>query len=140
MRAANGEDAAALFVLVKQFPTPTPCSHETFCALLDSKLRDQRSCLIVAEHDGALVGYVSGSVRTAFHAGGTTAWVDEILVAPDARGGGVGRHLMQEFELWAASHDAVLVALATHGAVKFYERLGYTSKAGYFKKHIAPAG
>lgn len=136
VRAAAGDDEAALFRLVKQFPTPTPCSHETFRALLDTKLNDQRSCIIVAERDGALIGYVSGSVRDAFYAGGATAWVDEILVDAEARSCGVGRQLMSAFETWAARHHSVLVALATRGAATFYEHLGYASKAGYFKKYL----
>jgi GNAT superfamily N-acetyltransferase len=69
-------DASALFLLVKQFPTPTPCPETTFSLLLESKLEDPRSCVIVAEQDGVLIGYVSGSVRTAFYAAGATAWVD----------------------------------------------------------------
>ena len=105
--------------------------------LLESKLRDPRSCIIVAEQDGALIGYVSGSVRTAFYAAGATAWVDEILVVPESRSGGVGQQLMSAFETWAADNRSVLVALATRGAAKFYEKLGYESRSGYFKKYLA---
>jgi hypothetical protein len=30
----------------------------------------------------------------------------------------------------------VLIALATRGASEFYNRLGYASTAGYFKKYL----
>lgn len=112
---------------------------ERILALRDHRQR-KGSCTIVAEHDGVLIGYVSGSVRTAFYAAGATAWVDEILVAPESRSCGVGRQLMSAFETWATRNDSVLVALATRGAAKFYEHLGYVSKAGYFKKYIAGDG
>ncbi len=122
---------------MKQFPTPTPCPEATFSVLLESKLKDPRSCVLVAEQDGALIGYVSGSVRTAFYAAGATAWVDEILVVPKSRSGGIGQQLMSAFEAWAADNQSVSVALATRGAAPFYEKLGYESKAGYFKKYLA---
>lgn len=137
VRPAAAADAPALFLLVKQFPTPTPCPEDTFAVLLDSKLNDPQSCVVVAEGDGVLIGYVSGSVRTAFYAAGTTAWVDEILVVPDWRRHGVGGRLMNAFETWSADNGSVSVALATRGAAKFYEQLGYESRAGYFKKYLA---
>ena len=62
----------------------------------------------------------------AFYAGGVTAWVDEILVAPAFRGRGAGAQLMAAFESWAAQQGCVLIALATLGAAPFYEHLGYT--------------
>lgn len=40
------------------------------------------------------------------------------------------------FEDWARQRECVLVGLATSGAARFYERLGYISKAGYFKKYL----
>jgi GNAT superfamily N-acetyltransferase len=138
VRDARHGDRTSLYSLTSQFPTPTPCSHETFCTLLDSKLNDERACVIVAEHDERLIGYVSGSVRSAFYAAGATAWVDEIFVTADFRSRGVGAQLMAAFETWAVRHDAVLVALATRGAAAFYEQLGYVSKASYFKKYLTP--
>jgi GNAT superfamily N-acetyltransferase len=107
--------------------------------LLESKLTGEDACIVVAEQDGVLIGYVSGSVRTAFYAAGATAWVDEILVVPEARGHGIGSRLMSAFEAWAADHDSGSVALATRGAAKFYEGLGYESRAAYLKKYLTPS-
>ena len=39
----------------------------------------------------------------------------------------------KNFEEWAAQCDCKLVGLATASATAFYERLGYASKAGYYK-------
>ena len=136
VRAGRSEDRVSLFSLTSQFPTPTPCPYESFCALLESKLDDDSACIIVAEQDGRLIGYVSGSVRTAFYASGATAWVDEILVTPEFRRRGVGAQLMGAFEAWAERHESRQVALATRGAAAFYERLGYATSAAYFKKYL----
>jgi hypothetical protein len=43
---------------------------------------------------------------------------------------------MVAFEAWAARQRCRSVALATRGAAEFYERQGYTTTAGYFKKYL----
>lgn len=136
VRPARSEDQSSLFVLTSQFPTPTPSSREVFIRLLTAKLQDPDACVLVSDYAGELVGYVSGSARSAFYVGGMTAWVDEILVLPDRRGKGVGRSLMAAFEAWASRRHCRSVALATHGAAQFYERLGYATAAGYFKRYL----
>jgi GNAT superfamily N-acetyltransferase len=104
--------------------------------LFEATLQDPTACVIVAEQEGQLIGYVSGSARTAFYVGGTTAWVDEILVLPESRRQGVGKRLMEAFEAWAGCHGCRSVALATRSAGPFYEHLGYATTAGYFKKYL----
>ena len=137
IRPAAAPDASALFELVRTFPTATPPSSEQFSRALDAKLPDPSSCLLVAEHEGRLVGYVSGYCHATFYAGGRTASVDELLVIEPLRGMGIGRHLMDAFEQWAQDQQSVLVSLATRGATAFYEQRGYTLKAGYYKKYFA---
>lgn len=135
-RFATMNDCSALAGLVGSFPTPTAPSAQAFSAALQLKLPDPSSCLIVAEQNGELVGYVAGYAHPTFYAGGPTAWVDELLVAETCRGRGIGRQLMDAFENWARSRDSVLVSLATRGAAAFYEHLGYSSKAAYYKKYL----
>jgi GNAT superfamily N-acetyltransferase len=137
IRSAAASDRSALFELVRGFPTPTPPDSEQFSRALDAKLPDPSSCLLVAEHERRLVGYVSGYCHAALYAGGVTAWVDELLVLEPLRGTGIGRQLMDAFEQWAHDRKSVLVSLATRGAAAFYEHRGYTTKAGYFKKYFA---
>ena len=136
VRPARIEDDSALFLLTSQFPTPTPCSHDVFVGLLEAKLQYPTACVLVAEHEGTVIGYVSGSARSAFYVGGLTAWVDEILVLPELRREGIGKRLMEAFEAWASRLNCRSVALATRGAAPFYEHLGYATTAGYFKKYL----
>jgi GNAT superfamily N-acetyltransferase len=136
IRPATALDTSPLFELVRAFPSPTPPSSEQFSRALDSKLSDASACLLVAEHDSQLVGYVSGYCHSTFYAGGPTAWVDELLVIESLRRTGTGRQLMDAFEQWAKDGQSVLVSLATRGAAAFYEHRGYTSKAGYYKKYF----
>lgn len=138
VRPYQPADDAPLFDLVRAFPAPTPPEHAAFAAALRAKLADDASYLSVAEHDGALVGYISGYCHPTFYAGGYTAWVDEVLVIAPLRKRGIGRLLMEAFEGWAASRACTQVSLATRGAGPFYERLGYATNAGYFKKYLKP--
>jgi GNAT superfamily N-acetyltransferase len=137
IRSAAASDRSALFELVRAFPTPTPPDSEQFSTTLEAKLPDPSSCLLVAEQERRLVGYVSGYCHATFYAGGVAAWVDELLVLEPFRGTGVGRQLMDAFEKWANDRQSVLVSLATRGAAAFYEHRGYTSKTGYYKKYLA---
>lgn len=136
VRPYRSTDEAQLFDLVRAFPTPTPPDRAAFAAALSAKLADDDSCLAVAEHDGALVGYVAGYCHPTFYASGYTAWVDEVFVNAAFRKRGVGRQLMEAFEAWAASRECTLVSLATRAAGPFYERLGYAAAAEYFKKYL----
>ena len=136
IRPAAASDSRPLFELVRAFPTPTPPSLEQFSRALNAKLPDPFSCLFVAEHEGRLVGYVSGYAHPTFYASGPTAWVDELLVSEPLRGTGIGRQLMDAFERWAQDRRCVMVSLATRGAAAFYEHRGYSSKAGYYKRYF----
>jgi GNAT superfamily N-acetyltransferase len=59
-----------------------------------------------------------------------------VLVIAPLRKRGVGRLLMEAFEAWAVSRACTQVSLATRNAAPFYERLGYATNAGYFKKYL----
>lgn len=136
IRPAQLHDAESLFALVRTFPAPTPPDESVFMSTLRAKLPDRASYVGVADLEGRLVGYVAGYSHPTFYAGGTTAWVDELLVETDFRGQGIGRRLMEAIERWAATRDCKLVSLATSGARSFYEHLGYQTGASYYKKYL----
>ena len=138
VRRATVADEHALFALVTLFPTATPPNRETFAGALRQKLRDSDGFVAVAELGGRLVGYVAGDAHETFYAGGKVAWVDEILVAEDARRQGIGRALMAEFETWAENGRCRLIGLATRAAATFYEELGFEDSSGYFKRYLRP--
>ena len=138
VRRADFADEAPLFALVRSFPTPTPPGQDAYIAALRRQLTDPSSFVAVAEHGGALIGYVAGYCHSTFHAAGWTAWVDEVFVEKPHRGRGVGRLLMAAFEAWAVSRQCKLLSLATAGAGPFYEGLGFVTRASYYKKYLPP--
>ena len=137
VRKATHADQQQLFDLARSFPTPTPPDFSAFSHAFESMLADLSAVLFVAELDGKIVGYLSGYRHVTFYANGYVAWVDEVFVSAQTRKMGIGKALMKSFEQWAVDLDCELVGLATGGAAAFYEKLGYASKAGYFKKYLS---
>jgi ribosomal protein S18 acetylase RimI-like enzyme len=103
---------------------------------LANQLSDTVNCLLVAVKNETVIGYISGYFHHAIYASGLVAYVDEIVVDTSYRSMQVGSILMTHFEQASKKNDCVIVSLATFGAKEFYEKLGYQSKAGYFKKYL----
>lgn len=143
VRPAAAGDAAAVAVLAEQLAQSFPFRRAAFDASFPALLARPGACLLVAElgeggpGDGP-VGYLLGFEHLTFYAGGPVGWVEEVLVRPEHRGGGVGRALMAGFEGWAVGRGCSLVALATRRAAAFYRALGYAESAAYLRK-VLPA-
>ncbi len=101
-------------------------------------LSDDDCLLVVAQSDGAVVGYLLGFVHDTFFANGPVCWIEELMVSDDVRRAGVGRSLVAHAEHWASSRDARLVALATRRAEPFWTAVGYEPSATYLRK-LGPA-
>ena len=92
---------------------------------------------LLAEQDGGLVGYAMVAIKTAtetefedtWQSGERVAEIETLVVAPEARGGGVGSALLDavDVELEAAGiHDVLIAAFATNtDAIRLYERRGF---------------
>ena len=139
IRYATTEDAEAVCDLAGQLAQSFPFSparfHDSYGALLST----DDACLLVAADNDGLLGYLLGFSHHTFYANGPVAWVEEILVRPQARGQSIGRALMRALEHWATQRDCALVALATRRAAPFYLALGYEESATYFRKVLPGA-
>ena len=134
IRPATPGDGEAIFPLVERFATSFDVQKSAFRASLPNILADASACLLIAETDGALLGYLLGFDHLAFFANGRVAWVEEIMVAESFRQRGIGRSLMKSFDEWGRSRQCRLIALATRRAAPFYRALGYEESAAYFRK------
>ncbi|WP_330186278.1 GNAT family N-acetyltransferase [Dactylosporangium sp. AC04546] len=132
-------DAAAVAELAEQLAQSFSFAPERFRESYAALLGDDGACLLLAVDGGEAVGYLLGFRHLTFYANGPVGWVEEVLVQPSRRAGGVGRLLMGEFERWAARRGCALVALATRRAAGFYAALGYEESARYFRK-LLPSG
>ena len=134
VRAGGESDAGELFPIVVELATSFAPERSSFERAFRRILADRDACLLVAELDGSVIGYLLGFDHLTFFANGPVSWVEEIAVASPLRRNGVGRALMTRFEGWAASRGSRLVALATRRAGEFYSALGYDESASYFRK------
>lgn len=95
------------------------------------------SCLLIAERDGKMIGFLSGELREGSPAFEPKSWaaVEDVYVAPDHRSSGVGRALFEEYQKWAqrkGAHGVSLqVAAGNARARKFYEELGFREVSVY---------
>jgi ribosomal protein S18 acetylase RimI-like enzyme len=92
---------------------------------------------LLAERDGALIGYAMVAIKTSvetelddtWRSGDRVAEIETLVVAPEARGSGAGSALLDavDVELEAAGiHDVLIAAFVTNtDAIRLYERRGF---------------
>jgi ribosomal protein S18 acetylase RimI-like enzyme len=134
IRIAQHADTEAVLALARPFATSFVIDEQAFHHAFLTLLVSPQAYLAVAETAQQLVGYVLGFEHYTFFANGRVAWVEEITVSEALRRQGIGKLLMQEFEVWAMARGCKLVALATRRAAAFYQALGYEESATYFRK------
>lgn len=137
IRDAEPQESDALLALASAFATSFVVEPDAFHHAFSTLLADEHACLLVAEQDGHVIGYLLGFVHITFYANGPVAWVEEITVSEVYRRQGVGGLLMQGFERRATERGAKLVALATRRADLFYQALGYEESATYFRRLLS---
>lgn len=108
-----------------------PRHHERY----EQYLARDDALAIVAEHNGAIVGFVDVEFRLRLNFVQPQAWVPELVVAEAARGTGAGRALLEEVERRAIERDCWGMALESanwrESSHAFYEHVGWgdTGKA-----------
>jgi ribosomal protein S18 acetylase RimI-like enzyme len=100
------------------------------------------SCLLIAEENGKLVGFLSGELREGSPAFEPKTWaaVEDVYVLPGYRSQGIGSILFEEFQNWATERDtdgiSLQVATKNVRARKFYENLGFREVSVYQVKEF----
>ena len=132
--SAKAEDIPALVRLLgtlftlEQDMRPDPERQARGLALL---LNDPRRAFIVVARDERqeAVAMASAQLVVSTAEGGLSAWIEDVVVAQDYRGLGLGRALLSALLHWAktqgASRAQLLVDNDNHPAWAFYERLGW---------------
>lgn len=86
-------------------------------------------CVMVAEHQGMVVGMCTAQLLISTAEGGLAALIEDVVVMENFRGRGVGRNLLIAMEQWALSHDVkrfeLLADRENTPALTFYDRMGW---------------
>ncbi|TCL71657.1 ribosomal protein S18 acetylase RimI-like enzyme [Hydrogenispora ethanolica] len=89
--------------------------------------RPEERCVMVAEHDGAVLGMCTAQLRVSTAEGGMVALIEDMVLREEWRGRGIGRTLLGAVESWALTHGAkrleLLADRENHPALAFYDRL-----------------
>ena len=140
IRRARAEDIPQLVTLIRHYWDFE--GIEGFAALrMEVLLTDllahpgDRALVWVAESQPALVGYLVAVLVLSLEHGGLMAEIDEFFVLPQARARGVGSALLSAAEADLASRGCVRLqlqlAIANSSGRAFYQRKGFTERAGY---------
>lgn len=117
--------------LDERLPKPASDGDVLYANRMMSLLNDPYHQLLVAEHDGLLVGFVLGMIAdymSDIFLPETTGFLADIFVDEAYRGVGVGTKLVSELSLWFKSRGVTsmewYVASANAPARAFWEHLG----------------
>lgn len=90
--------------------------------------------------DEEIKGLLGGAIYPQFFSKGLTASELFVYVKPSARGGLIGKRLMDSFENWAFAMGASEIRVGVSSGIKqertvgLYEKLGYTPTATQLRK------
>jgi GNAT superfamily N-acetyltransferase len=117
-------------------PGETPFDEARRRVIFDTFVRDStygRAWLIVCDEEN--IGYVVLTVSFSFEYRGYDAFIDELYIAEDWRGRGIGRSAMEFVERAARNLGVnamhLEVSRGNDPAIELYRRTGYTENGRY---------
>lgn len=137
IQEALPEDVEATYLLAKELATSFKVEKEAFLSSYQRILNENSALILVVKDLETPIGYCLGFMHNSFYANGPIAWVEELFVLESHRKANIGRQLMNNFEDWAQSKNASLIALATRRAEPFYEAIGYEKSETYLRKLLS---
>jgi len=98
IRKATAEDERQIIELLNQFPPSDQTTADveavrnTFHRIIENS---ELGSILVAEENGDVIATIALSYPTAMHCGGLYTCIEDFIVAEQARGRGVGGHLVK---------------------------------------------
>ncbi|WP_407084802.1 GNAT family N-acetyltransferase [Pluralibacter gergoviae] len=136
VRDATGGDIPALIELAtrmyleSRYSQNSPFDADKCAELARSLIDAAAGCVLVAERDGQVIGWLAGGIGEQFFSRQLMAFEYGLFVAPEHRGGSAGPRLAKAFIAWAKTHGAVLINMGITTGVhaertgQLYSRLG----------------
>jgi ribosomal protein S18 acetylase RimI-like enzyme len=139
---ASAEDATAIRRLIESLAASMGDESPITDEYVRLYLTTPGNLVLLArgEENGAALGMITCSVRPNLYHGGKSALIEEMVVAEEARGGGVGGELLRHLLACLEARGCVEVSVTTMpdnaGAIRFYKTHGLTDQAVFLEKHF----
>lgn len=106
---------------------------------------NQTATIQVAKNkNGKVIGMVTAQLVISTAQGAASAWIEDMVVAPEYRGHGVGKTLLQRCLDWAeqkgATRAQLLVDIENKEALGYYEHLNWQATQLQARKISLPNG
>lgn len=138
IRPARAEDTDAVFGLLTQFVTSYQADRAAFDRHFPALVSRDQSVFLVADLGGAVIGYALGSIALTLYANGHVLELQELMVASEHRGQGIGRRLVEAALERALAAGCTEATVPTRRARDFYVGLGFEETATYLKRRMTP--
>jgi GNAT superfamily N-acetyltransferase len=130
IRPMDADDLEAVAALCGQLGYPATPDHLNLRLSALRRGHDPgRDAVLVAEEDGAVVGWIQGAVRVTLEAG-STAEIVGLVVDRARRGRGIGGQLVRAVEAWARANNCARLRVRSRierqDAHRFYDRAGFS--------------
>lgn len=115
----------------RRFLAPTDDTSQHYAAYLKSRIDNPNAVLLVAEHDGEVIGYAYAEIEGYDYMAlrGPAAVLHDLIIDPKHRGSGVGTLLITAMFSQLESQGALRVVLSTaernKPAQRLFERIGF---------------
>ncbi|HBW3217543.1 TPA: GNAT family N-acetyltransferase [Klebsiella pneumoniae] len=136
IRNATAGDIPALIelgtrmYLESRYSQNSPFDADKCAELAQSLIYSSSGCVLVAEKDGHVIGWLGGGIAEQFFSRQLMAFEYGLFVAPEHRGGSAGPRLACAFIDWSKEHGAAVINMGITTGVhaertgQLYSRLG----------------
>jgi len=118
---------AELFSIEADFSADTTKQVKGLELLLAAS--EQAAIKVARDSHQKVIGMVSTQLVISTAQGSPSAWIEDMVVSKEIRGGGVGRALLDSAQEWAKAHGAtrmqLLVDIENQPAIGYYQHLGW---------------
>lgn len=136
IRNATAGDIPALIelgtrmYLESRYSENSPFDADKCAELAESLIYSAAGCVLVAEKNGQVIGWLGGGIAEQFFSRQLMAFEYGLFVAPEHRGGSAGPRLARAFIEWSKEHGAAVINMGITTDVhaertgQLYSRLG----------------
>lgn len=123
-------ELGTLMYLESRYSEYSPFDADKCAELAQNLIYSPSGCVLVAEKDGRVIGWLGGGIAEQFFSRQLMAFEYGLFVAPEHRGGSAGPRLARAFIDWSKEHGAAVINMGITTGVhaertgQLYSRLG----------------